>query len=469
VLNLKAVFISSLIKMIKLNHDLNHILNQRGNVMSNKLKIFLTSTIEKISQVNPNEIKTTTASFLMIFILMASYFILRPVRDAMASDWSDSEVSALWNLQFFISAAIVSIYGFAVSKIRFKNLVPIIYSFFSISFIAFYFIVSLFSDPMTAEKTFYVWVSAFSLFHLSVFWSFMSDTFSAEQSKRLFSIVAAGASAGAIVGPSVPALFSKQLGTDNLMLIAACCLILVVPLSLYISRLKITDLHNHTVKAYLSNITLGGDWWSGFRAVLSTPKLLGISTFILLYVFIGSFIYFEQKNLLAEFSRADRTQILASIDWIVNTLTFVMAFFLTGRIVTKCGMAISLALVPVLLLFGMIILAIAPLIIVILSIQVTRRAGTYAVTRPAREVLFTHVTKDERFKAKPVIDIVVYRGGDALSGSLFALLTEGIGLGLVAVSIVGAFIASIWASVAIYLGKGFTREEAKLKDMKKLE
>ncbi|MBV1911646.1 MAG: hypothetical protein KUG78_20305 [Kangiellaceae bacterium] len=420
---------------------------------------FVASIIEKVSQVKPNELKATSASFLMVFVLMAAYFILRPVRDAMASDWSDSEVSALWNLQFFISAGIVSIYGLAISKIRFKYIVPLVYSFFSFSFVAFYFLLPLLNDPTLAEKSFYVWVSAFSLFHLSVFWSFMADTFSPEQSKRLFSVVAAGASAGAIAGPSVPALFGQQLGQDNLMLIAACCLILVVPISIYIYRLKVTELKNHNVKADLSSAALGGAWWSGFRSVLSSPKLLGISAFLLLYVFIGSFVYFEQKNLLAEFSRPERAQILGGIDWIVNTVTFVMAFFLTGRIVKKFGVGISLALMPVLLVFGMTILAFAPMIVVILGIQVARRAGNYALTKPAREMLFTQVTPDERFKAKPVIDIVVYRGGDAVSGSLFALLTEGVGLGLMAVSLIGAFIASIWTAVALYLGREYEKEE----------
>jgi AAA family ATP:ADP antiporter len=204
--------------------------------MSRKSSPLLLSAIEKMSQIKPNELKAAIASFMMVFILMASYFILRPVRDAMASDWSDTEVSMLWNLQFFISAAIVSIYGFAISRIRFKLLVPVVYSFFAASFVAFYFLVPQLSDPILVEKSFYVWVSAFSLFHLSVFWSFMADTFSSEQSKRLFSVVGAGASLGAIAGPAIPALFSEQLGQDNLMLIAAACLICVVPISLYIYR-----------------------------------------------------------------------------------------------------------------------------------------------------------------------------------------------------------------------------------------
>jgi AAA family ATP:ADP antiporter len=200
---------------------------------------------------------------------------------------------------------------------------------------------------------------------------------------------------------------------------------------------------------------VGGNWWQGFQAFVTNPFLLGIGVFILLYVFIGSFIYFEQKNLLEEFSRPERTQILGSIDWLVNVVTFGMAFFLTGRIVGKVGMPTALAMMPVLVAAGLLILAFAPILTVLLALQVFRRGGNYGLTRPAREMLYTRVTREERFKAKPVIDIVVYRGGDAISGTLFAFLTDGIGLGLAAVAIVGAAISAAWGGVGIWLGKRF--------------
>jgi AAA family ATP:ADP antiporter len=411
--------------------------------------------LDKLTKVHPNELKATVVSFAIVFILMASYFVLRPVRDAMASDWSDAEVSALWNLQFFISAGIVSLYGLIISRVTFKNVVPLVYSCFALSFMLFYFIAPMFSDPTLIEKAFYIWVSAFSLFHLSVFWSFMSDTFSKEQSKRLFSIVSSGASAGAIAGPIIPALFAETIGLDTLMLIASLGLLAVVPLVLYMYRLKSTELQNDDLSADLSSAKLNSQWWSGFKAVVTNKTLLVISLFILLYVFIGSFVYFEQKNLLAEYTRPERAEILGSIDWLVNSLTFIFAFFVTGRMVSKLGMAATLALVPFAIMIGMMILAFAPLLVVVLGIQVARRAGNYAVTRPAREMLFTEVTVDERFKAKPVIDIVVYRGGDAVSGSLFALLSEGLGLGLAAISVVGAAIAAVWGGMAIYLGRRY--------------
>lgn len=401
-----------------------------------------------LADVKPQEIKPTLLSFLMIFILMASYFVLRPIRDSMASDWSDSEVSMLWNLQFFISAGIVAVYGLIVSTIRFRYVVPVVYGVFALSFIAFYLLTPIFAEPTLIEKTFYVWVSAFSLFHVSVFWSLMATTFSKEQGKRLFAIIAAGGSAGAIFGPSIPAFFAQHLGLDFLMLIAAGGLCLVVPLVLMLSHFQVAE---QGVDSRPRSI--GGKWWSGFGALFANRYLLGIATFILLYVFISSFIYFEQKNLLADYSRTERASILGSLDFVVNLLTFVLAFFVTGRVVKKLGMPVALALLPILLVVGLMALAVAPLIVVLMAIQISRRAGNYAVTRPAREMLFTQVSQEERFKAKPVVDIVVYRGGDAVSGSLFALLTEGLGVGLIAVAVIGAGISAVWAAVGIALGR----------------
>jgi len=277
----------------------------------------------------------------------------------------------------------------------------------------------------------------------------MADTFNPNQAKRLFAIIGAGA------------LFAGVLGTDTLMLIASASLMLVIPLVFYIYHLKDTELGNTDLEADTSKSTIGGNWWQGFQSFFTNPYLLGIGVFILLYVFIGSFVYFEQKNLLAEFSRAERTQILGSVDWLVNVVTFGMAFFVTGRIVSKVGMPVALALMPFLVGAGLIILAFAPMLTVLLALQVFRRGGNYGLTRPAREMLYTKVTQEERFKAKPVIDIVVYRGGDAVSGTLFAFLTDGIGLGLAAVAVVGSAIAAAWGGTGIWLGKIFDTKNNK--------
>jgi len=415
--------------------------------------------MKSVSKIEPNELRSVLLAFAFVFTLMSAWYILRPVRDAMASDWSDTEVSFLWNINFFVSVVVVGLYGIAVSRIQFKYLVPGVYAFFALSFIAFYLGVSGVEDRTLIDKIFYVWVSVFSLFHISVFWSFMSDLYTKEQSNRLFAFIAAGSSAGALVGPLIPALFAENLGTDKLMLIAAIALIIPIFLVVYLERLKVVDLHNDSVHADLSAAKIGGKPFAGFKMFVTNPYLLAIGAFILLYTAIGSFVYFEQKNLLADYSRAERTEILAIIDLVVNILTFAIGMFATSRIVTRFGMATTLALVPVFIAAGLVILAFAPMLIVVLALQVGRRAGNYAITRPAREMLFTAVDRETRFKAKPVIDIAVYRGGDALSSIAFAGLTDGLGFGLGAMAAIGAGIAAVWAMVGRYLGKLFVVKE----------
>lgn len=417
--------------------------------------------IRALSKIEPNELKATLVSTIFVFILMASYYILRPVRDAMASDWSDSEVSLLWNLNFFASAGIVAVYGFAVSRLKLRRIVPLMYGFFALTFVGFYFGVALVEDSVLVDKAFYLWVSVFALFHVSVFWTFMADTFSKVQARRLFGFIGAGASAGALLGPAIPAMFASTLGTDNLMLLASAGLLLVIPLVFYLYHLKDTELGNSDVTADTSQAVLGGKWWQGFREFVTNPYLRGIGMFILLYVFINSFAYFEQKNLLVDYTRTERTQILGGIDWIVNLVTFGLAFFVTGRIVERLGMPTGLALMPVLVCLGLLVLAFAPMLTVLLALQVVRRGGNYGLTKPAREMLYTHVSKEDRFKAKPVVDIVVYRGGDAVSGSVFAILTDKIGLGLAAVALVGAGIAALWSWVGVRLGRVFDSKGAK--------
>ncbi|MDA7789017.1 MFS transporter [Gammaproteobacteria bacterium] len=415
--------------------------------------------LKTASKVKEKEVKAVIFSFLFVVVLMSAYYILRPVRDAMASDWSDTEVSWLWTLNFFISTAIVALYGSMVSKFRFRLLVPAMYGIFAISFIIFYALGSVFEDRTLIDKSFYVWVSVFSLFHISVFWTFMSELFSKEQSGRLFGIIAVGASVGGLIGPSITAFFSVSLGVDNLMLIASMMLLIPIPIIFYLQSLKSKELNNEVLDIPDSNQSIGGNPLAGFKMFFSNPYLLSIGLFIFLYTGISSFVYFELKNLLSDFSRSERSVIWAQMDLAVNILAISTGLFATGRIVTKFGMPTTIAMVPIMICIGLLVLAISPLLGVVMVLQVIRRAGNYAVTRPAREMLFTLVNQETRFKAKPVIDIVAYRGGDMLTAWLFTGLTQGLGLGLAAVAAVGAGIASLWALVGIYLGKWFERDE----------
>lgn len=416
--------------------------------MNNSAPHFLQRTLQRACDIEASEVRATLSSFLFVLILMAAYYILRPVRDAMASDWSDAEVSWLWTFTFFFSAIAVSLYGAAVARVRFVRLVPSVYAFFALSFVLFYVGTQALADRTLLDKSFYVWVSVFSLFHISVFWSFMADFFSRPQATRLFGFISAGASAGGILGPAIAAVLAKDIGTDQLLLLASVLLIITIPNILLLQRLKTTgDNDGSTV--------IGGNPFAGYSEFIKSPFLLGIGVFILLYTSIGSFVYFELKNLLADYDRETRSQIWATMDLVVNSMTMIIAAFATGRIAKRMGLPFTLASVPMLIAGGLLTLAAAPTVGVVIAIQVIRRAGNYAITRPAREMLFTAVDREARFKAKPVIDIVIYRGGDMLNAWAFTALTHGLGLGLAAVAGVGAGIACLWAITGIYLGRHF--------------
>ncbi len=414
--------------------------------------------VNKLMKVETPEIPAVLLSFLFVFTLMAAYYILRPVRDAMSSDWSDAELSWLWTLNFFISAAAVLLYGIAVSRFDFRKLVPGIYIFFASSFLLFYLATHLFDDTGLIDKAFYVWVSFFALFHVSVFWSFMADIYSRVQSKRLFGLIGAGASIGAMLGPSIPIFFSASLGVYNLLLIAALMLFLIVPIIHYLEKLRTAGQFNSDARSDPDPLNvIGGDFFNGFVDFFSNRFLLAIGLFILLYTMMSSFVYFELKNAMVEYDRATRSQYWGMMDLIVNTLAILTALFATGRLATKCGLAVTLAVVPVILVFGWVAVAITPAITMLIGLQIIRRAGNYAITRPAREMLFTGVPRETRFKTKPVIDIVVYRGGDVLAGWTYTGLAQGVGLGIGSIAIVATILALVWALVAMFLGITYER------------
>lgn len=417
----------------------------------------IAEVVKSATLIEQKEQKAVILSFLLIFVLMTAYYILRPVRDAMASDWSNTEISVLWNIQFFLSLSFVALYGVAVSVFKFRYLVPSVYAFFALSFVSFHFGASLVTDPVLLDKGFYLWVSLFSLFHVSVFWSLMADLFNKEQSKRLFAFIYMGASAGAIVGPLIAAVAVRSIGSDSLMLLASMMMLLPLPIVFYLQYLKTAELENDLVAVDLSEVKIGGNPLAGFKQFVSSPYLLGIAAFILLYTAISSFAYFEQTNLLRDYDRDQRTEILALLALVVNLITFLLGFFATSRLATRWGMPRTLALVPAFMCAILLILAFAPMLTVLLAMQVFRQAGNYGITKPAREMLFTAVSRESRFKAKPVIDVAIYRGGDAVWGSAFALLTDGLGLGIAAMAGIGAGIAALWAMTGAILGNVFDR------------
>lgn len=423
------------------------------------------SLFSKATRIESNEVAATLLSFLFIFSLMLAYNIMKPVRDAMAPDWSDAETAWLWTYNFFFSIAAVSLYGFAVSRLRLKVLIPGVYAFFAVSFVLFYVGASAVDDTRFIDKSFFLWISVFSLFHVSVFWSLMSDLYTKDQAPRLFAFIASGASIGTIAGSSATLVLAEMVGTLNLMLIAAVILVAIVPVVGILYRLKSTRMHTAS-ELTNSEAIVSGNPFAGFRDFVRNPYLLGIALFIFLYTSMGSFAWFEIKNLMEPFTRDERTQMWAAINLTINLLAIGTAMFATGRIAARFGLATTLALVPIAVAIGFLVVAVNPVLAVITVTWVVLKAGNYSITRPGREMLYTLVSREERFKAKPVIDIVVYRGGDTIAGWSFTGLTMGLGLGMGGVAIVGALIAVAWAAVGVYLGRKYEHGlEANNKEM----
>lgn len=413
----------------------------------------LRELLERATKIRPSELSAVLAACAFVMVTMAAYYMVRPIRDAMSSDWTDAELSLLWTGTFVLSTIAAAVYGALCSTLPIRRIVPVMYAFFAATFAALY-VAQVQSAGELADKFFYLWISVFSMFHLSVFWTFMADLFTREQAPRLFGFIGGGASIGAIIGPSVPLLLGDTLSAEQFTLAAA--LLLLVPVFLY----PYLERHRQSSPGSAAETRLGGNPLAGFREFFRSPYLLAIGGFILLYVTISTFVYFELKNLMEPLAEGVRTRIWAGMDLAVNALAIVTALFATSRIATRYGVATTLACVPIFIALGLAITAALPVLAVVVALQVVRRAGNYAITKPGREMLFTLVDRESRFKAKNVIDVAVYRGGDVVTAWAFTGLTQGLGLGLGAVAGIGAAVAAIWAGTGVYLGRRFDRARA---------
>lgn len=414
--------------------------------MASDLRLRLTGVL----RIAPAELGAALWAFAYFFALLSSYYILRPVRDEMGILGGVENLQWLFTGTFLAMLAAVPLYGAAVRRFPRRRLLPLVYYFFILNLLVFYALFHSGVGDAWLARAFFIWVSVFNLFVVSVFWSFMTDLFSNAQARRAFGFIAAGGSAGAIAGPAVTTLLAGSVGTVNLLPISAALLGLAVAC---IHRLLVWR-NPEPAQNVSHEAPLGGSVLAGFTLLLRSPYLLGIGLFILLYTTLSTFLYFEQAHIVrsAFDSSADRTAAFAAIDLGVNSLTILTQLFVTSRLVERLGLPVTLALIPAFLILGFAALATAPVLAVLVAVQVLRRAGNYAVSRPAREMLFTVVGREARYKAKSVIDTVVYRGGDALSGWAFAGLTAA-GLGLSAIAWLGVPLAAVWLLVGLWLGR----------------
>jgi len=419
---------------------------------------FLNRIAKTTAKIEANELRAVLLSFAFVFTILASYYILRSIRDGLASDWTDVELSTIWTFTFFISFLVVALYGFACSKIKFKYLVPGVYAFFALTFFSLYILINTLPEFKLTNQIFYVWVSVFSLLNISVFWSFMADIYSKQQATRLFGFIAAGSSLGAIFGPTISLLLATKIGSYNLILVSASLLIVPVFIATVLEKIRASDLGTQE-KNQGYDQPLGANILSGFKEFALNRLLLGIGIFIVLYTGISTFIYFELKNILVDYNQDLRTQIWAGMDLAVNVLAVVTAMFATSRLATRFGLSVTLPLVPIIIILGLLIVVVSPILWVVVGLQIVRRAGEYSITKPAREMLFTIVDRESRFKAKSVIDVVVYRAGDIFWAWAFTGLTQVLGMSLAAIALVGAGIASMWSLLAVYLGRYFDKHQ----------
>ncbi len=363
---------------------------------------------------------------------------------------------------FLAMLGAVPLFGWVTSRYPRKRFMPYVYYFFIVNLLLFFLLFSTNLTHAYVARAFFIWVSVYNLFVVSVFWSFMADIYSDNQAKRLFGFIAAGGTTGAIVGPALTGNLVLLLGPKNLLPLSAILLLISVTCIRRIISIRrestptLLDLSSKNKGDQTEDSgekPMGGSILAAFRLVLSSPYLMGICLLIFLFTTLATFLYFQQAQIVRDSfdDPSRRTAVFAGIDFAVNTLTVTIQVFLTGRLVKSIGLSWSLALIPVFLGLGFLMLGLAPLLIVLVIVQVIRRAGNYAITRPTREMLFTVLSKEEKYKAKNFVDTAIYRGGDAVSAWIYAGLS-GLGFSLSAIAFVAVPISAVWAVVAYTLG-----------------
>lgn len=406
----------------------------------------------RLLKIEPDERARVAWSFVYFFSLLCGYYMLRPLREEMAIRAGVDQLQWLFTATFVATLICVPFFGLLVSRVRRAVFLPAVYGLVVLSLGGFFVGFSTLPESVWLARAFYVWVSVFNLFIVSVFWSFMVDLYAPAQATRLFGIIAAGGTAGAIAGPAVTASLAMVVDTSSLLALAAMFFLT----AMWCIRRLLALAPDRVRHASAGEKVLGGSMLAGFRMVLASRYLQGICLLILLYSSVATFLYFTQAHIVsASIEDSDqRTRLFALIDLAVNVLTVAGQLFATSRIADRFGVGTTLALVPALLVIGFLALGAAPVLSVLVVVQVLRRAGNYAVMKPAREMLFTVLAPEQKYKAKNLVDTVVYRGGDAISGWLYSAM-RGFGLDVGTIAFAGIPLCVIWMITGLRLGRRF--------------
>jgi AAA family ATP:ADP antiporter len=406
----------------------------------------------RLSRATPRELAASLWAFVYFFALLAGYYVLRPIRDEMAIQGGQQALSGLFTMVFVTMLVLAPVFGALTARFPRKRLLPWLYAFFVLDLVVFW---SAFSagnqqSPVVA-KAFFVWVSVFNLFAVSLFWSFMADIFDTAQARRLYGFIAAGGTAGALAGPSLTAACVVLVGVKGMVLVSAAFLVLAI---VAILRLRAWAEANGVSPPAVHEPALGGSALAGIVDVIRSPYLIGICLFLFCYSLLSTLLYFTQTVLVpaAIQSSAERTQLLALVDLAVNVLTLVIQLFAFGAMIERLGTTFTLALMPVIAAIGFAVLASDPVLPTLVVFGVLRRAGEYAVSKPARETLFNVLPPAQKYKAKNVIDTVVHRGGDMTSSWIFNGLRAA-GLSLTTMAWIAVPVAAVWCAGAIVLGR----------------
>jgi AAA family ATP:ADP antiporter len=418
--------------------------------------------LRRLIDVTSAELPALGWCWLYIFSVLASYYILRPIRDQMGVAGGVNNLPWLF-LGTLIAMLVLNVpFSALVKLLPRRQFIAISYRFFALSILAFGAALHWATDEQAVwvGRFFFIWISVFNLFVVSIFWSMVVDIFSPEQGKRLFGFIAAGATLGAIVGSSVTASLAKVVQPAVLLIGAALLLEVATFCVRRLSRLsaKMSD-RPHPEQ---DEQPIGGGVMAGFVDALRKPYLLNTAIFLLLYAITSTFLYFSQASIVSTSftSRGEQTTFFATIDLIVNSITLVFQVFLTGRLVRWFGVAIALAVLPAISMLGFSALYVLPTLAAVASFQVVRRAGNFALTQPARQVLYTVVSREDRYKAKNFIDTAVYRAGDQVGAWSYALIGM-VGWGIKEAGVVAVVISAIWLANSLWLGR---RQEAMAKE-----
>jgi AAA family ATP:ADP antiporter len=425
--------------------------------------------VGRVVALRPGEGRALAWSFTYFFCLLAGYYVLRPLRDEMGIAGGVRNLQWLFTATFVAMLAAVPVFGAMVARLPRRRFIPLVYHFFVANIAIFWLLLTFDIGKVQVARVFFVWISVFNLFAVSVFWSFIADLFAAEQGKRLFGFIAAGGSAGALLGPALTVGLAVPLGPVNLLIVAALFLELAVLCARRLESVAASSARAPGATAagpaaqpaaspQAAASALGGGWVAGIAMVLRSPYLAGIALWVCLLSLAGTFLYFQQANIVAAASDDSgvRTRIFASIDLAIGTLTIIVQFFATGRLITRFGVGPAAAVLPLVFALGFLALAFTPMLLVVIAFQAIQRTANFALSNPAREVLFTVLEREEKYKAKNVIDIVVFRGADAVSGWLFALL-RGAGMELSTISLATVPLAGAWLVLALALGRAQER------------